>query len=268
MNISVSLKSTSIDYIDIFWETEDMYSSSLDYTYEVLRGESPAGPFEVIADSLVDRFHIRDYIAPRKRAWRNLYYKVVATHSTGAKHESEATNLSARPPFDALEMIRLNSLLFREFSGRPVLIYSVRTFGEKCSNCYDKVTGRQLIGNCKNCYGTTYSRGYHYPVYAYVNLSPEQKTQQATDSIVTQQAQIQGRMSIYPLLKVGDIMVEQEGTRWRVQSVSLTERLRSPVQQMFVVARIPEGDIEYSIPVNWDDTVKTSPRSFNPRTTI
>ncbi len=268
MKIEVDLKSTSVDFIDVYWEVQGGYESALNIKYTVLRGESSEGPFDTVAEDLVDRFHIRDYIAPRKRVWRNLYYVVQATLQDGTVHKSIARNLTARPPLDALEMVRLNGLLFREYSGRPVLVYPLRTFGDRCSNCFDTVTGRRLVGNCRNCYNTGYSRGYHYPIYAYAKLNPEQRQTQATDSIITQQAQIQGRMSIYPLLKVGDLIVEQEGTRWRVQSLSMTERLRSPVQQMFVVSRIPAGDIEYQIPVNWDDSVKTSPKSFSPRSSV
>ena len=268
MNIQVTLGSTSADYIDISWEVPDSFSSILSIRYSVFRSESPEGPFDLIAEDLVDRFHVRDYIAPRKRVWRTLYYKVNAVTESGEVYESTPLNLSARPPLDALEMIRLNSLLFREYSGRPVLIYPLRTFGERCTNCYDPVTHRKLVSNCKNCYSTTYSRGYHYPIYAYVQLSPVQQVTQATDSIITQQPQVQGKMSVYPQIKVGDLFVEQEGYRWRIQSVTTTERLRSVVQQIFTAIRIPSGDIEYTMPVHWDDSVKTSPRSFNPRTTI
>jgi len=263
----VILNTSSIDYIDVTWEVADNYKDSLNITYQVLRGESPAGPFEPVSDPLTDRYHIRDYIAPRKMAWRNLYYVVESTDiNSNTSVRSDAVNLRARPPLDALEMIRLNALLFKEFVGRPVLIYPLRTYGEKCSNCFDEITQRRTVGSCYSCYGTGYARGYHYPIYAYVKLSPENKTNMPTQaSSITQQTQVQANMSIYPLVKVGDILIEQEGTRWRIQNVSYTERLRSPVQQMLMLARIPEGDIEYKLPVTWD-TVETSPRSFSQRT--
>jgi len=260
----VRLSASSLDYIDVSWEIPPTGRSTLGYRYQVLRGESPAGPFDPVTEPLTDRFHVRDYIAPRKMAWRNLYY-VVRLSFADEHTDSEPTALRARLPLDALEMIRLNSLLFREFTGRPVLVYQVRTFGERCAVCYDATTQRRLVANCAHCYGSTFARGYHYPIYAYVQISPETRATQPTEAIQTQQSTTQARMSIYPIVKQGDLLVEREGTRWRVQNVQFTERLRAPVQQVLTITRVPEGDIEYRLPVVWADDVATSPRSFETR---
>lgn len=267
--VSVRLESTSVDYIDIHWEVDDSYEDSLNLTYQLLRGESIAGPFEAVSDPLTDRFHIRDYIAPRKMAWRNLYYIVEVKNTTsGETSRSEPKNLKARPPLDALEMIRLNSLLFKEFVGRPCLVYSLRTYGEKCTECFDQITQRRTLSNCYSCYGTGYARGYNYPMYAYIKISPEQKMNMPTQaSSITQQATVQANMSIYPLMKIGNIIIEPEGTRWRVQSVSQTERLRSPVQQILMISRIPETDIEYKLPVSWEN-IEITNRSHSYRSSL
>jgi hypothetical protein len=261
---AVRLDATSLEYIDVSWTIPSTAKSTLAYKFTVLRGESPAGPFDPVTDALVDRFHIRDYIAPRKMAWRNLDYVVRLSYGDEST-ESDPVALQARPPLDALEMIRLNSLLFREFTGRPTLIYQLRTFGERCAVCYDAVTQRRLVANCAHCYGSSFARGYHYPIYAYVQISPETRAPQPTETILTQQATTQARMSIYPIVKAGDLLVELEGARWRVQNVQFTERLRAPVQQILAITRVPEGDVEYKLPVNWDASVQTSPRSFTTR---
>ena len=263
-SISVTTNSTSADYIDVYWET----NFGGDTSYRVLRGEAYSGPFDPVTEPLYDRYQIRDYIAPRKYAWRSLYYVIEATHANGEVVRSEPTSLKARPPLDALEMIRLNSLLFKEYNGRPCLIYVRRTFGEHCSICYDEVTHVQLTKNCTDCYGTGYARGYHRPMYAYVNIGADAQSIMPQQQMVTGQHTTQGRMSIYPIVKPGDLVVEQEGVRWRVQNVTYTERLRSPVQQMLTLFRVPEGDIEHRIPVQWDDAVETSPRSFSPRSDL
>lgn len=264
MTISVSLESTSLDYINVNWEAP--YGTDTSYT--VYRGEALSGPFDPVTPPLYDRYHIRDYIAPRKHAWRTLYYVVEVTRPNGEVVRSEPQALRARPPLDALEMIRLNSLLFKEYTGRPCLVYTKRTFGEHCSVCYDEVTHLQLTKNCEHCYGTGYARGYHFPIYAYINIGPDSRSITPSEVMVSAQANVQGRMSVYPLVKPGDLLVEREGLRWRVESVSCTERLRAPVQQMLMLFRVPEGDIEYKIPVRWDETIVTSPRSFSPRSDV
>lgn len=259
----VRLDASSVDYIDVTWTVGDARVSALTYTFQVLRGESSGGPFEPVTERLSDRYHIRDYIAPRRMHWRDLYYVVRTEDGSGEVVDSEPVSLRARPPLDALEMIRLNSLLFKEYVGRPCLIYALRTFGERCTQCYDAVTQRRLVGSCRNCYGTSFIRGYHYPQYAYVQIEPEQqRTTQTQEAMKTQQATTTARMSIYPLVKVGDLLVEREGVRHRVLNVAHTERLRAPVQQILSLYRITPNDIEYQIPVQWRDDIETSPRSY------
>lgn len=264
MSIQVTLRGTSAKHIDVYWETP----YDVDTQYRVLRGGGYSGPFDPVTEYLTDTYHIRDALAPRKMAWRVLYYVVEALRPDGTTERSTPTVLSARPPLDALEMIRLNSLLFREYIGRPCLIYGRRTFGKKCTECVDALTSVQLTTNCTSCYGVGYARGYHNPMYAYVNLGPDVKVTTPTEQLISQQHTVQARMSVYPLVKPGDLLIEEEGTRWRVQNVSHTERLRAPVQQILSMFRIPEGDIEYSIPVQWNYDVETSPRSFNTRSDL
>lgn len=265
---SVRLDSLSVNYIDVYWTVGAGAHNLLRTTYQVFRSESPAGPFDAVSHPLIDTYHVRDYIAPRKMAWRNLYY-LVESHDldTGEKTRSEPISLDARPPLDALEMIRLNSLLFREYNGRPVLIYGVRTFGPRCTNCYDPVSGRRTASTCKTCYNTSYLRGYHQPIVAYMQIDPQQRVQQAVDTMMIQQSIVGARMSVYPLVKQGDLIIEREGTRYRVQGVNRTERLRAPVHQEVTLYRIPEGDVEYSIEVKWPE-YETSPRSFSPRSDL
>jgi hypothetical protein len=264
---SVQLDASSADFIDVSWTIRDPAFDALTCTFQVLRGESAAGPFDPVTEPLIDIYHVRDYIAPRRMHWRDLHY-IVRVQRGEESIDSEPQTLRARPPLDALEMIRLNSLLFKEFVGRPCLVYPVRTFGQRCGACYDQVTGRKLVGNCRSCYGTGFMRGYHYPQYAYVQIEPEQRGTQSTDVLKQQVGNARARMSIYPLIKPGDIIVEREGTRHRVQDVATTERLRAPVQQMLGLFRINPMDIEYQIPVNWDSTVATSPRSFSTESDI
>ena len=259
---AVTLDASSVDYIDVSWAVPDQRRSALGFTFQVLRGESAGGPFDPVTERLVDRYHVRDYIAPRRMHWRDLHY-VVRTEADGEPPvDSEPVSLRARPPIDALEMIRLNSLLFREYVGRPCLVYALRTFGERCTACYDAVTQRRLVGSCRNCYGTSFVRGYHYPQYAYIQIEPEQRTTQTSENMRVQQANARARMSIYPLIKPGDLLVEREGIRHRVLDVSLTERLRAPVQQMLTLYRLTPNDIEYQLPAQWREDVATSPRSF------
>jgi hypothetical protein len=264
---NVSLDSTNLDRITIRWEINSTREDSFKYAYEVYRGESSGGPFEKIAGPLVDRFMAVDNIAPRKSSWRNLYYVIRVVGPTGEYKESSPISLNARIPFEALEMVRLHSMLLKEYTGRPCLVFPLRTFGQRCT-CFDPVSSRRQVTSCLTCFNTGFVRGYHYPILSYVAINSYEKSKGVNEVMIIQQAQTMASMSIDPLVKVGDLIVEREGVRWRVQSVSTTERLRSPVHQEISLHKVSEGDIEFKMPIDWPQEYKTSPRSYEPKMDI
>jgi len=265
---NVLVRSVDADHLEISWETNTSAMDTLAYKFYVLRGESPEGPYETVGGPLIDQYSFRDYTAPMRGSQRTLYYIVRAEDlSSGEQFNSQPTNPEPRPPLDALEIMRRNDLLFREFTGRPCVLYSVRTFGQRCTDCYDNITGRRTASSCMLCWNTGYLRGYHKPIIVYVQIDPTSKSLQIQAPFVGDPSQVQARMGVYPILKARDVLVERENIRWRVINISRTERLRAPVRQEISLTQIPRGDIEFNIPLEWPD-IETSPRSYSYRTDI
>ena len=263
MTLSITrVEMLDLDYIDLQWTFTPTKHDALAYEIFVERGESPEGPFDVVAGPLRDTYQLSDYIAPRRRAWRTLHYRIRVTGPDG-EHISPPATSNPRPALEAMEMIRLYDKLLREYVGRPCIVMPIRTFGTRCASCFDAVTQRRTQSRCAQCYNTGFARGYHRPMVAYVQIDPSELSQTNTSELVSEQAATRGRMGVYPLLKPRDVLVEREGTRWRVASVSRTERLRAPVHQEITLTRIPEGDIEYRIPVRFPEDERVSPRSFS-----
>jgi len=245
---SVKVACSEPDYMDVSWDFDSGAQSSLSFTFLVERAESPAGPFELIAGPMRDRYAARDYMAPKRKVWRTLYYRVTAQGVDGDEL-SDPTLCGPRPPLDGLEMTRLHNVLLREYVGRQCVVLAVRTFGERCDVCYDRITGRRTASNCKTCYNTGFMRGFHRPILAYIQIDPSDKAQANGREFVSEQVFANARMGVYPLVKPRDIIVEREGKKWRVNSVRQTERLRSPIHQEVSLTLIPPGDIEYKIPL-------------------
>lgn len=259
----VRVSSFELDYMVVSWEVDLLGADALAVKYDVLRAEAPEGPFDQVHTSLVDRYELRDYIAPpQRRAWRSFYYVVRAHLPDDSVVDSEPTSCEPRPPLDGMEITRLHNKLLQEYVGRPVLILGIRTFGDRCTSCYDYVMGRRTASKCAVCWNTGFQRGYHRPIMAYMQIDPSVMTQTNMSEIVSEQANTGARMSIYPLLKPRDVIVEQEGKMWRVGSVRRTERLRSPIHQEVSLTLITPGDIEYKIPVQFPE-YDSSTRSYS-----
>ncbi|MBN22619.1 MAG: hypothetical protein CL678_15150 [Bdellovibrionaceae bacterium] len=263
--INVHVGSLDPDYLEITWEMTTSQFDVYIYEFTILRSESPQGPFEQVGGPLKDQYVFRDYVAPLRGSLRTLYYKVRSADTRNqAFEESEPVTPDPRPPLDALEIIRLENVLLREYTGRPCALYTIRTFGQRCPDCYDPITQRRTRSSCITCYNTGYARGFFTPIMVYLQIDPFIKAQQNTQQFVSEQAQTQARMGVYPKVKPRDVIVERENVRWRVVAVRTTERLRAPVRQELTLVKIPKGDIEFKIPIDWP-SVETSPRSFNTR---
>ena len=253
---SVEVSCSEPDFMDIKWSFNSATQSSLSFTFSVERAESPSGPYETVAGPMRDRYSARDYMAPKRRVWRTLYYRVIATSPEGSI-TSEPSLCGPRPPLDGLEMTRLHNVLLREYVGRQCVVLASRTFGERCDVCYDRITGRRTHSKCLTCYNTGFLRGYHRPILAYIQIDPSDKAQTNGRELVSEQVFANARMGVYPLVKPRDIIVEREGKKWRVNSVRQTERLRSPIHQEVSLTLIPPGDIEYKIPLKFPEDTTT-----------
>ena len=193
--------------------------------------------------------------------WRQLYYKIKSVEKADTDNVimSEAFTFHADPPLDALEMQRLERIVWEEYAGRRCLIFPARTFGQRCGNCFDGPekgkghTSQRRRSHCITCYDTGFVRGYLDPIEIFIQVDPSPKSVQPLDFAERQQVDTSARLPNFPLVKPKDIIIEAENRRWRVVRVSQTERLRSVVHQELTLHEITKGDIEFQLPVRIDN---------------
>lgn len=253
-------RSFDLDVMDLFWEISDFFDDNiLAYDVYVLRSESASGPYEVLAGPFQDTYQFRDVSPSLLHKWRTLFYKLrIINRTTSEVAEFGPTAQLGEPDLIALEIIRQEDVLFREYVGRRCWLYPVRTFGAKCT-CFDRVTGRRTRSNCLTCYDTGYLGGFLAPVECFVQFDPDAKSSQPTPYGEGQVRNSAARLISFPLVKPKDILVESENRRWRVATVAQTERLRARVHQELTLHELPKGDIEYKLPINIGDLRALSP---------
>lgn len=246
-------RSFDLDQIDLFWEISDFHGDILRYQFFVDRSESPAGPWDVLAGPFLDQYRFRDTSPSLMHQWRTLYYRLRVYDQVG-----EATTIFGptaqlpEPDLIALEINRQEDILFREFTGRRVWTYPVRTFGAKCV-CFDRVSGRRTKANCLNCYDTGYLGGYMTPIEAFIQIDPNNNRESPTPYGAKQATRSSARLISFPPMKPKDILIEAENVRWEIISMTPTQRLRSVVHQELELRQIEKGDVSYKLPVNISD---------------
>lgn len=251
---NLKVKSLDMDYLDVFWEISDTSEDPWDYTFQVLRSESPMGPFLPVSQPFSDRYHFRDTIVNLFHKWRSFWYKIkVVRKSDSGEWESDSVTQEARPDLKAMEVRRVELILFREHVGRQVWIFPRRTFGQRCPSCYDRRTGNRRRSQCETCYDTSFVRGYLDPIATYIQMDPNPKHVELQQLNETQQSNTSARTPYFPPVKPRDIIVEAENRRWRVETVNTTQRLRAALHHELRLHEIPRSDIEYKIPINIDD---------------
>jgi hypothetical protein len=266
-------RSFTLSYQDIFWEIGAVPANGTDlanheifnYEFFVLRSEAALGPYDVIGGPFRDLYTFRDSKVPALHKWRQFFYKlqVVDKRTSEKKDFGPTATKSPEPDLIAAEIQRQEDLLFREFSGRRCWLFPIRTFGPICS-CFDKTMGRSTRSNHAPCFGTGWLGGFLSPVEVFVQIDPNAKQSVQSPNGQLMPSHTTARMSSFPLVNQGDILIESENRRWRVVNVQETQRLRSTVHQEFAVTEVPRSDIEYSIPLLVDAKALTpaSERNF------
>lgn len=268
------VRSFSLDWLVLHWEIGNVPGPRndaerheiFDYEFFILRaGDSPMGPYEQVGGPLIDQYSFRDVSVSLMHKWRQYFYKLrIVDRRTGESVETEDVGSVASPPdLIAMEIMRQEDVLFREFVGRRCWLFPIRTFGPRCS-CYDMTLGRITRSNHAPCFGTGFLGGFMSPVEVFIQIDPNPRQSNSTSLQEVQPSDTVGRMISFPPVNPHDILIETENRRWRVLSVTTTERLRAMVRQELRLHEIPRGDIEYALPVRIDERahVAASERNF------
>lgn len=254
---NLKVRTFSLDNVQLTWEIENTDLDPHDFWFEVLRSESPEGPFDVMTEKFSDRYlFIDNQQNVQFDRWRKLFYKIRVTlkSDTSQTQNSETVSLEgAEPDLIALEIQLRERTLFQEFVGRKCFVFPRRTFGQRCRVCFDPITNTQVRSKCITCYDTTFVSGFFSPIQSYIQFDPSVKITQLQDFGETQEVLTSARLSNFPPVKPRDVIVEPDNRRWRVVKVNNTERLRAIVHQELGVTQIIAGDIEYALPIQLDN---------------
>lgn len=251
------VRSLDVESKEITWELGGGQADPLDYTFEVLRSESPEGPYDVVSPAFRDRYIFVDRRIPVGDKYVTLWYKVRCTQRvSGATTDFGPAAQQPEPDLIAQSIRRLELTYFTQLVGRACWLFKKRVFGPRCRTCFDFTLQKRTVDRCLDCFGTGMLRGYHDPIEIWVQIDPTTKSQQNNAQQIAQFVTSSARTSFYPNIQPGDLLVEAENKRWRIQSVQLSERLRAPIKQELSMRQIEERDIEYKLPIKLDRALR------------
>jgi hypothetical protein len=252
----LKVRSLDLDFHELSWKVQDTNEDVLDYTFQILRSESPSGPFEPLSVTFEDRYVFIDNTIQVAHRWRQYFYVLRVTHKpSGDARDFGPISKAPEPDLLALELRRHMTLLFKEFAGRRCWVLPVRTFGQRCS-CWNPTLKERRRSGCRTCFDTGFVRGYLSPIETWIQFDPSAKSEQPMNTGPTQQVNTTARLAYYPPLKPRDVLVEGENRRWRIAQVNQTEQSRAAVHQEVQLHEIPPKDVEFAIPLNMEEALK------------
>ena len=242
------------DYMYIQWTVEDKDSTLR--SVDILRSQSPEGPFQVLDTLGPTEYSFRDsecnLLGINRAYWYMVRVKGEASDSTFALSDPKTTeySLTGHRAQLARKSRRDLKIQLERLNGVPIIILKRRTFGPRCTACFNELTNDVMYSHCNTCYGTSYEGGYHDPIYIHGKLDPISLQESIGTSGPNEMAVTGLTIADFPNVALNDIVIEvKTNRRFRVMRKISSESSRVVVHQDLQVSEISKSGIEYSIPV-------------------
>lgn len=253
----IKVVSFSREYFDVYWEIAPTTDDLQEWQFFVERSEAGASGYEVLAGPLVDQFYLRDNSVHTRNESRTWFYRVRAYHPReGYELISGVADIGGPADLLAEEVIRVETIVWKEYAGTALWLFPRRTFGQKCPNCYDSVLGKSTMADCEVCWGTDYSGGYHRPVKTWGQVQPT--ALQDEHSVEDHRQPFGGSLTCppSPTIRPGDLVITSNNSRFKVTAQNSTQRLGVDVRQIITLFKVEPGAVEDKIPLSVDAAVE------------
>lgn len=243
------------------------------YTISLYRSGGSAGPWDVVAEGLTDRYAaIDDFTTPTPlttadevrpnqiNQFREFWYKVVVTSANGDTAEALDSggplvqgSLVDRYMENRRRKAVRDFRLTLKFNGTDIAILKRRHWGMRCT-CVDKVTKEPLRAACTKCWGTGFTDGYWNPIRSWARRLPTSNSTATTQSGASDANDSNFRIPDYPGLEKGDVIVFlKDNTRWHVDIVTSTQLRLQDIHQVITAQVFDRAHIIYRIPIRPDE---------------
>jgi len=257
VNVKLRAHTKSTDEITLSWVLSG-YDSQNRLTAQLVRCESRFGPYEPVGepfdprsrDTLVD-------VVGQYRILRRWYYRLRITEYTNSAEVTQewppydGASTDRRDDPEAMLLASDSEVRYRDH-GQSVIYFPVRTSGERCPKCFDRVTSAQISANCAACWGTSFTGGFLQPVKVWIMLEHQKATpsQENVQGVPITTVHTQARFPWFVDLKPNDVVVDEDNRRWSVtENIHRVMKRGCLIRSECEMALLPLDNVEYQLPV-------------------
>jgi hypothetical protein len=148
----------------------------------------------------------------------------------------------------AIEIQRREYWLLSRFAGISSYLFRKKTYGMRCTRCWNPTTEQVTDDHCPQCLGTSFQGGFFDPVRLYLQYDPT-PNQEVKTYIGHDEENTIGAWTIsMPDIRLGDVIVRTgDWNIYEVGKIATTELQGNVVRQMTTLIQLSKGDVEYQL---------------------
>lgn len=231
-----------LDFLEVSWIISPQDVMLSDYEFIVERSDSPEGDFKEVSPVLTGELYFHDYTVDLFTVGNRYVYRVLYRHAPTAEEDVwQISPVSPQykqnhPDIMASEIIRRETLYLDRARAALCGLLLKRTYGDRCTACWDSVRREAGNAHCPVCYGTGWVGGYWGPYFRRVSFS----LTKAQEKVVNFKREMydedpfQGWLTNTPLIRPGDILITPFNKRYRINNLGLSRRGGTILHQIFV----------------------------------
>lgn len=256
INTLKAVATMSLDFLVVEWNIDDTVEPLRNYRYDIYRcvGADNEEEYELIGAVAGDSFDFLDTNAPQHKRGIHFYYIVVPVYIPTNQHGEPKKCISFFDnTFDvyANYIKYVNNAYLNVINNHPGCILIKRRFGQRCSKCWDDIRRQHRQHGCPNCFGTGYEGGYHSPKiirFGHMSQYPASSENVTLDGRGDNTQDVTIWTESYPIISVGDIFVDSNNNRFKVNHVQKTTKnnhfiLRQVLNMQLLSTSDPAYDI-------------------------
>ncbi|HET8686739.1 MAG TPA: hypothetical protein VFM18_08750 [Methanosarcina sp.] len=235
-------------YVAVQWTVPDSWG---DCVFNVYHSALEEGPYELLTTSPLNGNCLVDYSSQDYSKFRNGFYVVEAilrSLNNRVLRSKPCTWQNVRRNWvqlRALDIQRRENVLLSKFTGVKSYLFKRRTYGMRCTNCWDPVSETVTKDKCLVCFGTSFQGGYFPPVPLFVQYEPTPNNLMKTYFGKFEPNQIGAWSIAIPEIASDDIVVRiGDWNVYKVGPIQTTELQAVPVRQIMQLTQLGRRDVE------------------------
>lgn len=236
--------------LTVRWSIQPTAYPMEDIFFEIFRSNGPKGPWDMIGVAEQGRFEFTDYNVIGDPVARNYYYIVrAASASEKGFVDSDPQILQHDADNIAMELVRKKDVYLTTKGGISVGVLIKKTWGAKCSRCWNQARLMADDIDCPECYGTGFSGGYMNPVFIPALFNPP-KNVIVDAGLKYEPYNVYAEFSNHPILDNGDVVIDRkQNIRYTIEQINVTSRRMHFISQIALLNRVDENSVVYTIEI-------------------